>query len=333
MEVIQTKVNEEFYRLIERFLKKKGMKSSGNIGAYKTHLKALIKFAYNDTPLDIQDITRETIEDYIFYISEKNYKFKYLETKFNCLRSFFKTVKDHFESKNTFYYLPVPLFSDMPFTPDIENSPEQQKQNVEKVYTYDQLVEILEKSSQIYIRKFAAIVLMTWTGARVGEILTIERKNVRLEERLIFTGIHDGARKSNQGRGIYYAIPKEVVIFLRNYMGYLDKRFKGSKYLFPSIHEGKIMSQRGIQKFLEKTFDFKAKCHKFRHTINEYRRVIEEQFTPSEIMSMLLNHKVDRLVVSTYGDLTKNPQKRVEYYDRFMPTEYKKLLKVLLRLI
>lgn len=323
-------IDEETQSILMGFLEKKKRTGSETTKIYYSAIRRFLEFVNISS---IREITYEDSTKYFTFLDRntKNYKMNYKVNQMRYCRSFFEYAEHVFQTKRISFFNPVPKVKYFNFTPDekltiVELESKQQDQ----FYTLEQLREILEKTQNVDYEKYIQVVLLVFCGMRGSEVVSIRKDNVKVYNRFLLTGMEENARKSSKNSdGIYFCFPKEVAVVLADYMLYHNNKYPNSEWMFPSHKDiNKHQRIRGLQAILSNmNFNFNVRTHKFRKTLSTYRQEIDGVKTPTYVLETLSNHAISSIEHKHYAQYSiKN---RLSDYDRYLPTEYKKLIKIM----
>jgi len=337
---------ESDLEIINRFLRKKLKSGSSTMKNYKN---ALIRFLNFVHPVDLYSLNRSDGEKYCLYLdsravikgnsalgskltttTKKNY------TTF--LRGFFTYYEDQLPREARFKN-PIPKYFEFTETEVLSIDATLEKE-AKKMFTVDQIITILKKS---YLRQlgarqinqkvpFYAFLLNFSTGARINEILTIRREDIRPRERYFRTGITVMAQKGRKTfpNGIYFCFPDEIQVYLEEYLLMRDNnpKTKNSPWLFPAKNPDRCARKEYCYKFL-KNLDLNFNCtktHKFRHTYTTLLANKNNKVDDRDI-NLLTNHVPTDIIHRKY--IHKPIEERRAIYDRTFPKEFSKILNFL----
>lgn len=304
-----TEINYEIaqhdFELLEDYLKEVDKRSSGS---FKNQKGILLK-CLNYINKDIQEISMIDIKKYFDeVVDKKKLALDSKETYRSYLKSFFSYIQFRLLDKNIDFRIPIPSKLVYKFTKD-EGDFKRQSEMGEDVFNNAELLEILEMAKKTNYRDFILYSILTITGMRVSEALTIKVENINLEERYIETGFVKDARKSN--KALLFFFPKKFKPFLEKYIRYLDNKtewlFKGRK----SYYQTNSWFKQAKKYYSLKYTQF----HKFRRTLITKR--IKDLKCPLLISEMLMNHKSSSVEGEHYFKLSI-VEKR-ELYDQYFP--------------
>ncbi|MBN1969892.1 MAG: site-specific integrase [Candidatus Delongbacteria bacterium] len=319
-------IDKEFQDILIGFLEKRNRTGSQSAKVYHSGIKRFLEFIRVPR---IHDITFEDSTKYFTWLDRhpNHYKLSYKTNQMKYCRSFFNYAKDLFETKRIPFFNPIPKANNFNFSQDKKLTINQMERKREDQYfSLDDLKEVLEKSSKADYEKYIQILLLTYCGMRVSEVVSIIKENLDVYERYLLTGTEENARKSSKnGNGIYFCFPKEVAIILGEYLLYHENKYgKEEIWLFPG-NKGNHISTRNLQKFLVSLdFDFNVRTHKFRKTLSTYRQEINGIKTPTYVMETLSNHSISSIEHKHYAQY--GIEDRLRDYDRYLPEELKELL-------
>jgi integrase len=196
----------------------------------------------------------------------------------------------------------------------------------EKYLTYKTIIRVLRFYYRNHNYKmFILVALMTYTGLRISELVTIHIKDIDLENRKIISG----RVKRFSKRGITLSfIPGFFVNYLREYMKTVTGDFlfpaEGAKnklktqYPFIAIStiEARLKKLSIILKLEEP-----INPHAFREAINSER---EAKFRdiPDRHLAILINQKPPTVNSQNYLKRLKNWEKIRDLYDQYFPYPY-----------
>jgi integrase len=253
------------------------------------------------------EIKKRDVIDYFDYLN-------HLETislvtkmnKWSYFRTFLQFVMEYYDD----FVIVIPRYC-VKWKP-IHKKPESNK---DVIMTKEEVKKILDYTFNHNYQYYILLRLLTETGMRHGELLSIDYDNVNLKKRLVET-------QGKTGRNVYYfskGLAKHLSIYLK------ERMFKNStsKALFLSIFR-KRYAPRSINNYLQNclsrlNIDKRVSCHTFRRTLNTMRKRMGCQ---SEDRKILLCHKVNDVNFSCYVKL--NYGDHIQLFDKWNP--YKSIL-------
>jgi len=168
----------------------------------------------------------------------------------------------------------------------------------------EQILQYYKIRNQKYYLIFR---ILTETGMRRGELVSIKTKNINIEKRYILT-------IGKMGEKVYY-ITRKLANLLKDYMEYRETSFE---YLFISKYRRKFSvtsindKLRADLKRME--IEKRISPHSFRRTINTLRKTMG---CNSEDRKILLNHKTGDVNLESYVKLKYD--EFIELYDKWNP--------------
>lgn len=283
----------------------------------KSHYNILTRFLDVIQISDLQQVTRVDFEQYVLYLEQQDLKLSTKHQYVQTLRSIFDEFEDIYMSRGMEFRNPIPKAKYVVFSHDQSLTlSEKEKKQLDRFFTIDQLLRLLQLIYNGSYQKWVMTLLLTFTGLRISEVLTIKRENVR--EGYLMTGTEAGARKSGE---IYVMYPQQMSDVLFDYMAWLDKKFPKSEWLFPSTRAPHI-SLYSLEEFYRKIqTPFKVTSHKFRRTLMTYWHRNNVSLEEIEILS---NHTPSNVSFKHYVQVTIEERKKM--YDQAFPKEYRSIL-------
>jgi len=293
------------FSIVEGYLKEVAKRS---IGAYRNQKSRILR-TLNHLNKPLQEITMIDIKEYFDRVIDiDDIKLSSKETHRSYLKSFFYYVQAYFLDQNITFQNPVPITKVYKFTKKNKDFKKVSEQDGE-IYTETELQEILNQAKLQGFRDFILYGIITATGMRISEALTIRIENINLEERYIETGFEMDARKSD--KGLLFFFPKGFKPYLEKYLLYLNKEqgwlFKGTK-----THLTTPGWRNRCKKYYEEKYSL---FHTFRRTM--ITRRIKDMNCDLLISEMLMNHAPSSVEGKHY--LKLSIQEKREYYDKYFP--------------
>ncbi|MFX1444595.1 MAG: tyrosine-type recombinase/integrase [Promethearchaeota archaeon] len=181
--------------------------------------------------------------------------------------------------------------------------------------TKEEVKRILKHNLNYNYYYYILLRILTETGMRVGEFLSIDIEDVNVDKRYVET-------QGKTGRKIYYfsnGLAKHLAIYLK------ERELKDCecKALFLSIQRQRYR-RRSINNYIQRCvrkigIDKRISCHTFRRTLNTQRK---KMGCPKEDRKILLCHKVSDVNFQCYVKL--NYDDYIRLYDKWNP--YKNIL-------
>lgn len=326
--------NNDDVEFLEKYLKSKLKTGKNNM---LTIRNCLIKcFNYLNT-YNFQSITRQDLVRYYTYLDtclsyrKKPLAFATKQTNKRLVQAFFNTYCEMFDVKNPNPKKTHKFTKNAPLT-----EKEETKKRNESSFSIDQLREILQyfyeeskgkiRRNQRFLKVIIAI--LTTTGMRISECLTIKRKNISFKKRCISTGLVENANKNH--KRLYFPFPEELIPILKSWLIEAEEKDPNSEWLFTN-YKGNCPTANAMASYFvyinnKNIFNFKVKSHSFRKTLTTFR-INGIKKTPLEIEEFLSNHASSSIIMSHYNNPTK--EERVKIYDEYFPEEYKPILELL----
>ena len=178
------------------------------------------------------------------------------------------------------------------------------------ILSKEEIMEILDYFKRYNFKHYIIIRLLTETGMRKGELISIEIHNIDIEKRYIRT--HGKTEES-----VYY-FSKELGKYLKSYLNSRINLKVDSDVLFLSQFR-KQYSNRTFNLLLKNAcekvgIEKNITCHSFRRTINTYRK---KMGCSNEDRKILLNHKVSDVNIESYIVLER--EEYLKLFDDFNP--------------
>lgn len=257
--------------LLEQFLIKKSQSvKSGTLDNYKEHFLNFIRYCEKIGIYDTDDVTDKVFSDYLLHI-QKTCKNRTLNIRFGNLQriyrdmglksEFLETYKKRKEQYTTFDMV------------DFDT--------LKKIRNY---LFSLPPTDQNYFHAGLLLILME-TGCRRSELIYIESKNIRLEQREIKLT----TTKTDEDRFVYFSErTKPIIKHLLDYK-------KDHKFLFHNPDKNRAATFYDLRYVLLKIKDVfqleKIHAHMFRHSF--VTKLSEEKIPDIVIMSMTGHKNAD----------------------------------------
>lgn len=270
--------------------------SPETIKTYRYECEAFIKwYKEEQEKTDIEDITADTLGEYIIFLQEKEISQTYIATKLRQLRAFLYFCMDR-------DYL-------VKFTVTIPKADEV----IKEPYTQKELERLIKKptsSNWVEWRCWAMVNYLLSTGNRLATVLNVKIEDVDFVNNLI------KLNKLKNRKQQYIPMSSGLKDVLKTYLRLWEHT--DTDYLFPE-YEGKQLSTRGaqwsIRNYNLNRGVMRTSIHLFRHTYAKYYIVAGGEATH---LQRLLGHSTLAMTnhyINLYStDLQKN-------YDKFNPLD------------
>lgn len=270
--------------------------SPETIKTYRYECEAFIKwYKEEQEKTDIEDITADTLGEYIIFLQEKEISQTYIATKLRQLRAFLYFCMDR-------EYL-------VKFTVTIPKADEV----IKEPYTQKELERLIKKptsSNWVEWRCWAMVNYLLSTGNRLATVLNVKIEDVDFVNNLI------KLNKLKNRKQQYIPMSSGLKDVLKTYLRLWEHT--DTDYLFPE-YEGKQLSTRGaqwsIRNYNLNRGVMRTSIHLFRHTYAKYYIVAGGEATH---LQRLLGHSTLAMTnhyINLYStDLQKN-------YDKFNPLD------------
>ncbi|MDP8204225.1 MAG: tyrosine recombinase [Candidatus Tenebribacter mawsonii] len=245
-------------KIIDEFVKiliSRGL-SEHTITAYKKDLLQLQKFLsryFDDEVIDVDEITRLYLRDFLRYLSDNHRNNRTLARKATTIKNFFQFCeKNKYISKNPASKLSIPKF----------------EKKLPKCFSEKEMEELLnipDLTSKFGIRNRAILELIYSSGLRISEIANSRIGQIDLAEKQIRI-----IGKGNKERIV--PISSKAKIAIRNYMKTRDQfRSRFSDDTFFLSKSGRPLSSNEIREILSRYLNLVAKTkgyspHTIRHS-------------------------------------------------------------------
>ena len=270
--------------------------SPETIKTYRYECEAFIKwYKEEQEKTDIEDITADTLGEYIIFLQEKEISQTYIATKLRQLRAFLYFCMDR-------DYL-------VKFTVTIPKADEV----IKEPYTQKELERLIKKptsSNWVEWRCWAMVNYLLSTGNRLATVLNVKIEDVDFVNNLI------KLNKLKNRKQQYIPMSSGLKDVLKTYLRLWEHT--DTDYLFPE-YEGKQLSTRGaqwsIRNYNLNRGVMRTSIHLIRHTYAKYYIVAGGEATH---LQRLLGHSTLAMTnhyINLYStDLQKN-------YDKFNPLD------------
>ena len=270
--------------------------SPETIKTYRYECEAFIKwYKEEQEKTDIEEITADTIGEYIIFLQEKGISQTYIATKLRQLRAFLYFCMDR-------EYLEK-------FTVTIPKADEV----IKEPYTQKELERLIKKPTSanwVEWRCWAMVNYLLSTGNRLATVLNVKIEDVDFVNNLI------KLNKLKNRKQQYIPMSSGLKDVLKTYLRLWEHT--DTDYLFPE-YEGKQLSTRGaqwsIRNYNLNRGVMRTSIHLFRHTYAKYYIVAGGEATH---LQRLLGHSTLAMTnhyINLYStDLQKN-------YDKFNPLD------------
>lgn len=251
----------------------------------------------------VEEITNEKIQKFIRYLVHEQLSNNYINLIFVIFKQILKYYNRDFGKTNIY-------LSDL-------SLPKRETNNVQ-AFTYDEQKVIQKeviKSKKSYL---FGIIIVLYTGLRIGELLALKWSNVYLKEGyiLVDSTVSDGydqsgiftriysSPKSNSSRRIIY-MPLKLIQYLKDIKASSESEFvisNGSKPKFVRCY------QHTYKRFLNKIGIKYKNFHALRHTFAT--RAIENG-VDFKTLSVIMGHKSASITMNIYVDSTNYLKKKM----------------------
>lgn len=226
--------------------------SSNTIRAYKNDLLLFIKFIEKESINSLDEISKQHIHQFLYYLSVKKYSERSVSRKLATIKSFFNyLIKSKDLKKNVVKSVSAPKIS----------------KKLPVFLTQDKMSLILElpKANNLEeARNLLILELFYSTGVRISELVKMKIEDINFDENSINV-LGKGNKKRLVIMGNY--AKKRLIDFL-NYQNLINKG-----YIFKNLRKStkKYISERTVfnivKKYVEKvTHNQKISPHSLRHT-------------------------------------------------------------------
>jgi len=294
--------------IISDYLNEKEKKSDGS---YR-NAKSIVYRCLNYIGKPLEQIKYKDGKDYLRSLERnKNVKPTSKDTYRSYLRFFFEFVKYALKEEGIEFSNPIPPKRFFAFSlPEIENKP---KVEAELIFKQEDLRELLHLSLKRKLRDFIIFGILTFTGMRISECLTIKIEYIDTNKRKISTGFVKGARKtySMTGKGLEFFIPRSFAIYLDHYIALLGTEIG---FLFPGREKGTHYAVQSWRNQVKKYYGKFRLLHSFRRTLITKRLSMG---CPLYISMGLMNHHSGIVQVENYWKLSDD--EKLALYDKYNP--------------
>lgn len=167
-----------------------------------------------------------------------------------------------------------------------------------KVYTEDEIKLLWEHKDEENAR---ILLILTYTGLRVGELLNISRDDIHFDEQYMIGGL-----KTEAGRDRVIPIHSKILPLLKEQLG-------DNKWVIQARHGG----QRHYNVLLNQNIKFMTKYgldHKFHDTRKTAISLMHTAGIPIETVKIIVGHVGDNVTEKIY--LYKNPEELVKMINK-----------------
>lgn len=287
---------------ISTYLNYRGTQKRLNEKTLKAYQIDLRQFSEASLSIDITEITRDTIENYIAYLHQ-NYKPKTVKRKIASLKAFFHYLEyKEILEKNPFNKIQIRFREPHTLPKTIP------------LHTLEKLLEAIYNQRKIAIttyqkrnalRDIAVIELLFATGIRISELCSLKYNDINL-----FDGIILIYGKGNKERRIYIG-NKDVINILKEYRLEFEKEIKNCNHFFVN-QSGNTLTDQAVRRMINKyanlaAIDLHITPHMFRHTFAT--SLLEADVDIRYIQEMLGHSSIN--ITEIYTHVTVAKQKNI----------------------
>lgn len=166
------------------------------------------------------------------------------------------------------------------------------------VFTKEELAVLWENSHRNEVQQ---LLIMIYTGMRIGEMLTIHRKDIHFEE-----GYMVGGNKTANGKNRVIPLHDKIIPFVKQQLG-------DNTWLIQSTHRKAMTYQNASRKYHEVLTELgmKHKPHDCRKTGVS---IMHSAGIPMEVVRIIVGHSGKGVTEKVY--LYKEPKELVEYINK-----------------
>lgn len=169
-----------------------------------------------------------------------------------------------------------------------------------KVYTQDEIKFLWEHRDDEQAR---ILLILLYTGMRIGEMLDINRASMFLDEQYIVGGL-----KTEAGRNRIIPLHDDIVPLVREQLG-------DNKWLLQNIRGGKMVYQVAKNRSYQYLEDH-GMSHKFHDTRKTAVSIMHEAGIPMETIRIIVGHAGEGVTEKIY--LHKHPQELVKAINKIV---------------
>ncbi|MCI6524459.1 MAG: site-specific tyrosine recombinase/integron integrase [Candidatus Enterosoma sp.] len=281
--------------------------SSLTIKNYRSDL-AQFELFLNDQSLSFDELTRQDVRNYLFFLKKQNLQPSSVQRKLSCMRHFYH------------YLVSVHNFESNPF--EGVKGP-QKSRRLPEFFTLEEVISLLEgnekRSDPLAKRDQAILELLFASGLRARELCSLHFSQIDFARQTIL--IQGKGRKervvsfNDKAKEALLSYQKENRVFLLS-----GKEDDGTVFLSA---RGKPLSERGLEYIVQEaslkaSFPLKVHPHMFRHS---FATVLINDGCDLRVVQELLGHK-SISTTAIYNDISF--QQLQETYERCFPKLFSK---------
>lgn len=167
-------------------------------------------------------------------------------------------------------------------------------EKVGKVFTDDELKQLWDDS---HIKEVQQLLILMYTGMRIGEMLDMNRDNIHFDE-----GYMIGGKKTEAGRNRIIPIHHRILPFVKEQLG--------DNYWLIQSNRGVAMSYQNASTKYNKLFNIYGMEHKIHDTRKTFISWLHTNGVPMETIRMIVGHSGKGVTEQIY--LFKTPQELMD---------------------
>jgi integrase len=307
-------------QILDGFIGVKGNTGSRNASTYRNTISRFLIYVQK---ADFKSILRLDADRFIGHMNTLGHKIAYKKSTIAMLHVFFDYVAENFTQMGIPFVNPIPKLKFCRFA-----VVDEEEESEPDVYTVEQMIQILADAKKRDYTKYIQLLILTFTGMRISECVSIRRADVNIDERFLLTGREENARKSNKdgNKPLIFFFPEPVANILFDYLQYHKKHFgETQKWLFPI--RGSHYTVDNMIFFLKMLkMPFYVASHKFRRTLATFW-LNKTNKVALHVVEVLSNHVISNVIYKHYAK--KGKLEKRSLYDESFPEEYAAVLKSL----
>jgi len=283
--------DNELLRIYEKYIYNQGL-SPMTIDNYMVDIRVLLKWL-KDKNIFYHQISRKIAKEYLAYILDGHQVNSY--NKIVCSLS-------HFNK----FLLKLKGHDHLVFIHGKDQIKDITKKSVDTFTEEEQeIIKHLLEKNVLSPRTDLIVALLFYTGIRVGELTSIELKNIDYEKKEL-TVIGKG--KKRRSIPLKPLVLKKIKTYIKN-TRQKSKYSSGSKYLIVSQRQGFLTREAATRslKVLNEYIDARVYAHKFRHN---FATILVNKDVRVNLVAEILGHNSIQTTIDYYVNTSKKDRRK-----------------------